>query len=75
MIQINKENQSKNFEPILEKIKFLEEKTKKLEADKDVIKNYMKKLEEENKIIKEKIEKIEKDFYGEKDEKFKLIKN
>ena len=75
LVQINIENQSKNFEPILEKIKFLEEKTKKLEADKDVIKNYMKKLEEENKIMKEKIEKIEKDFYGEKDEKFKLIKN
>ena len=75
MVQTDIEDRTKNFLPILEKIKILEEKTKKLEEDKINFEKNMKKLEEENKLMKEKIEKIEKDFYGDQNEKLKLIKN
>ena len=75
LVQTDIEDRTKNFLPILEKIKILEEKTKKLEEDKINFENNMKKLEEENKLMKEKIEKIEKDFYGDQNEKLKLIKN
>ena len=75
LVQTDIESRNKNISPILEKIKILEDKTKKLEEDKVIIENYLKKIEEENKSMKEKIEKIEKDFYGDENEKFKLIKN